>query len=148
MAAGRFLGDALASRLGDARLVHVATGIGAAGLAAALVAGRPLPALVGCACVGLGLANLVPIVFRAASRLPGIAAGHGIAAVGTAGYVGFLAGPPLIGLAAEAVTLRGALGVIVAALAWIAVAADRLGPGRASPDVEAIRAVGVDEPSP
>jgi hypothetical protein len=37
--------------------------------------------------------------------------------------VGFLAGPPLIGLAAEAVTLPGALGLVVVALGWIALSA-------------------------
>jgi hypothetical protein len=68
-------------------------------------------------------------VFRTASRLPGVAASEGIAAVGTAGYVGFLAGPPLIGLTAEVATLPGALAIIAAALAWIAAIAGRFVPG-------------------
>ena len=52
--------------------------------------------------MGFGLANVAPIVFSAAGRLPELAPGIGIAAVSTAGYGGFLAGPPLIGLVAEA----------------------------------------------
>ena len=63
--------------------------------------------------VGFGIANLIPIVFRAAGALPGVAASEGIAAVGTFGYVGLLAGPPLIGLAADVVTLQAALGLVV-----------------------------------
>jgi fucose permease len=120
MAAGRFLGDALVARLGDERVVRVCTSGASLGLGVALLVAHPFAALVGFAMVGFGIANLVPIVFRAASRLPGITAGNGIAAVGTFGYVGFLAGPPSIGLAADAFTLPAALGLVVAALAWIA----------------------------
>jgi hypothetical protein len=123
MMTGRFLGDALVARFGSERLVQVTTGGSAVAFGAALLVAEPAVALVGFACVGAGLANLVPIVFRAAGALPGVAASEGIAAVGTAGYVGFLAGPPLIGLAAEAVTLPGALGLVVVALGWIALSA-------------------------
>ena len=59
-----------------------------------------------------------------------VTSGEGIAAVGTFGYVGFLTGPPLIGLAAEWLTLPVALGLVVAALAWIAWEAPRV---RAAP---------------
>lgn len=126
MALGRFLGDRIVARLGDARVIRTATGLGALGFGLALAAGTPVAAIAGCAAMGLGLANLVPIVFRAAGTVPGAPPSHGIAAVGTAGYAGFLAGPPLIGFAAEAITLRGALWLLVAALGWIAIAASRL----------------------
>jgi hypothetical protein len=39
--------------------------------------------------------------------------GAGIAGVATIGYAGFLAGPPVIGLIAEATSLRVALLVVV-----------------------------------
>ena len=45
----------------------------------------------GFAGMGFGLANVAPIVFSAAGRLPELAPGIGIAAVSTAGYGGFLA---------------------------------------------------------
>jgi MFS family permease len=125
MAAGRFLGDALVARWGNATIVRATAGTGALGFATALALGHPLAAIAGCAAVGLGLANLIPIVFRAAGRLPGVAASEGIAAVGTAGYVGFLAGPPLIGLTAEVATLPGALVIVAGALGWIAAVAGR-----------------------
>jgi hypothetical protein len=62
--------------------------------------------------MGIGLANVAPIVFSAAGRLPKLAPGIGIAAVSTAGYCGFLAGPPLIGLVAEASSLAVGLGFV------------------------------------
>lgn len=126
MAAGRFAGDRLVGRLGNQTVVRISASLAAIGLGVALLLGDPIAALVGCGCVGLGLSNLIPILFRAASQLPGVSAGHGIAAVSTAGYCGFLAGPPLIGLCAEAVTLPGALGIVVVCLAWIAVSASRM----------------------
>ena len=57
-------------------------------------------------------AAVVPTAFRRASNTPGIPPGTGVAAVATVGYTGFLAGPPLIGLLAEAIGLRAALFII------------------------------------
>jgi fucose permease len=151
MAAGRFLGDALVARLGDERVVRVCTAGAALGLAIALLLGHPIAAIAGFAAVGFGIANLVPIVFRAASRLPGITAGSGIAAVGTFGYVGFLAGPPTIGLVAEASTLPLALTLIVTGLAWIAYAARNVRTTRAEGDANAVprvRAAGARRGAP
>jgi hypothetical protein len=93
MAAGRFAGDALVARLGDAEVVRRFTGGAALVLGLALAVGTPWAAIAGFAAVGFGVANLIPIVFRAASRLRGVAPSEGIAAVGTFGYVGFLSGP-------------------------------------------------------
>jgi MFS family permease len=126
MATGRFLGDALVGRLGDERVVRRFTGGAAVALGVALAVAHPWMALGGFATVGFGIANLIPIVFRAASRLDGVAPSEGIAAVGTFGYVGFLAGPPLIGLAAERFGLPIALGLVVAALGWISHASLRV----------------------
>jgi predicted MFS family arabinose efflux permease len=126
MAVGRFAGDRLVARVGGVRLVRASATLAAVGLGAALLLARPAAAMLGCAAVGLGLANLVPILFRAAGRVPGVAAGHGLAAVSTAGYCGFLAGPPVIGLAAEAISLPVALALVVAALGAIALQAGAL----------------------
>jgi len=123
MAAGRFAGDALVARMGDTAVVRRFTGGAALGLGLALVVATPGAAIAGFAAVGFGIANLIPIVFRSASRLPGLAPSEGIAAVGTFGYVGFLSGPPLIGFAADLLTLPVALGLVVAALTWMAITA-------------------------
>lgn len=130
MAAGRFAGDRLASRCGDAALLRASAALAAGALAAALLVAHPLAALLGCAAVGLGLSNVIPILFRTAALVPGVAAAQGIAAVGSAGYLGFLGGPPLIGLAAEWIGLPAALGLVVLALTLIAASGTRLGRAR------------------
>ena len=80
----------------------------------------------GFALVGLGIANVVPVLFGSAGKIGGPAAGSALAAVATPGYVGFLSGPPLIGLAAEQLGLRAALAIVCAACALIALGAGRL----------------------
>ena len=113
MAIGRLSGDRPGGALSAAAAILVAGAvIGAATLGVALLAGHPAAAVIGFAGMGLGLANIAPIVFSAAGRLPELAPGIGIAAVSTAGYCGFLAGPPLIGLVAEASGLPVGLGLV------------------------------------
>lgn len=112
MTLGRLTGDRLTARLGPARLVRAGGSIVALGLGLALIAGRPASALAGFACVGAGLSFIFPIVLSAAGRVRGVAAGSALAAVTAVGYTGFLAGPPLIGFAAQAAGLRAALGII------------------------------------
>ena len=121
MAFARFLGDGWVKRFGAVRLARGSATLAAGGLGVALFIGHPVAALLGFGCVGLGLANLIPILFGAAGRTPGVNPGTGIAAVSSAGYFGFLAGPPLIGLAAEVVTLSGALYIVVVFIAVVAV---------------------------
>ena len=112
MAIGRLTGDRLVARFSPAGMVVAGALIGALTLGAALIASHPIAAVLGFAGMGIGLANIAPIVFSAAGRLPGLAPGIGIAAVSTAGYFGVLAGPPLIGLVAEVSGLPVGLGVV------------------------------------
>jgi predicted MFS family arabinose efflux permease len=112
MAAGRLTGDALALRLGPALVVRGGGALVALGIVLAVGSGVPAIAIVGFGLVGAGLACSFPLILSAAARTPGMAASTGIAAMATAGYTGFLVGPPLIGTLAEAVTLRGALGLL------------------------------------
>ncbi len=101
MAAGRFGGDRLVGRLGPRSVLRASSTIAAGGLSGALLLGTPLAAIFGFGLVGAGIANVIPILFGAAGRIAGISAGTALAAVATTGYCGYLAGPPLIGLAAE-----------------------------------------------
>lgn len=130
MATGRFLGDALRSRIGAVTLVRGGAVLAVAGMILAIAVPAPAVAIAGFALVGLGLANLVPIFFGAAGSLPGQSAGTGIAAIATIGYSGFLVGPPLIGFVADATTLAAALGLIVAAAAAIGLWARIVDPAR------------------
>ncbi len=112
MAAGRLTGDRLTLHLGAARLVRGSGALVAVGIGLALLGSSPWLAIVGFGLIGAGISCLFPVVLSAAAHTPGIASGTAIAAIATSGYTGFLVGPPLIGSLAEAVTLRGALGLL------------------------------------
>ena len=112
MAAGRLTGDALALRFGPAWVVRGGGALVALGIGVALVSDVPIIAIAGFGMIGAGLACSFPLILSAAARTPGVAANTAIAAMATTGYTGFLVGPPLIGTVAEAVTLRGALGLL------------------------------------
>jgi len=123
MAGGRFAGDHVARWLGAACLLRLSGALAAGGLLLALIVKEPVIAIAGFGLVGLGVANLIPVIFSAAGRAYAVAPGHGLAAVATTGYVGFLAGPPAIGLAAEVAGLPAALGIVALACAAVAIAA-------------------------
>jgi MFS family permease len=106
MTIGRLLGDRLATRFNPVLIVRFGGLIAALGLLAAIITTQPLVVLLGFAAVGLGVANVIPMAFSAAGKLSGLPPGVGIAGVATIGYAGFLAGPPMIGLVAEATSLR------------------------------------------
>ncbi len=123
MALGRLLGDAVRARIGATALVRGSGVVAAAGLGTGLFIASPVAAVLGFACTGIGLANLVPILFGAAGKASGRAAGGAIATVATMGYGGFLVGPPLIGFVAETTSLDGALWLLVGACVVLALAA-------------------------
>lgn len=125
MAIGRFTGDALVARLGDAAVLRGGGLIASLGLAGTLLAGRTDVAIVGFGLVGAGLSCVFPIVLTAAARSSEQAAGVAIAGVCTLGYFGFLAGPPVIGFLAELSGLPVALGLVVAACAVIVILGGR-----------------------
>lgn len=125
MALGRLFGDGLTERIGPAVLVRICGALAAVGLGAALLVGDPIVALVGFACAGAGFSIVFPLALSAAGRTEGVAPGPGLAAVSTAGYTGFLVGPPAIGFAAELFGLAGALFIVVflsAAIVFLAAA--------------------------
>jgi len=113
MAAGRLAGDSLAIRLGQVGLVRVGGLVAALGLGSALVLGGVGLSITGFGLVGAGLSIIFPNLVSAAAKVKDQAPGTAIAAISTVGYTGFMAGPPIIGFAAEFLTLRGALGLVV-----------------------------------
>jgi len=113
MAAGRLTGDVLVRRLGAGRVVRLGGCVAMLGLALVLLAHGAITADAGMVTIGLGLSNIVPVAFSAAGRLQGTV---GIAMVASTGYAGFMLGPPVIGATADAVGLRLALLLVLAAL--------------------------------
>jgi MFS family permease len=115
MGSGRLLADRLWARWGAAGLLRRSGALAAVGFAAGLGVGTVPSAVAGFLALGLGLAGVVPTLFRAGADHPGVSTGPALAAVSSLGYLGFLAGPPIIGAVAQLTSLRMASGVLVLA---------------------------------
>lgn len=113
MTIGRLVGDRLRARLAPSTLLRLSGGLAALGLGIGLLGSHPIVALVGFGCAGLGLANVIPIVFGLTGRIREIPTGTAIAALATTGYAGNFIGPPLIGFVAQSTSLPVGLGLIV-----------------------------------
>lgn len=101
MALMRFLGDLVRDRFGAVKTMRGSALLALAGMLIAGIATHPFMAIGGFALCGLGIANMVPIVFSAAGNIPGMAPGVGLSVATFMGYSGLLAAPSLIGFAAE-----------------------------------------------
>jgi MFS family permease len=110
----RLAGDRIAVRLGRAWTIRGGALLAASGLAMALLAPHPLWAMPGLAMVGAGYSSIIPLVFAAGGRLNPASEGAGVAIVSGLGYLGFLAGPPVIGFVSQLASLRIGLCVVVA----------------------------------
>ena len=126
MVAVRLSGNRLLARFRPDRLLPVLALVATVGFTTALLLDRPLAAIVGFGCLGLGLASVVPAVFSAAGRLPGLHPGTAVATVSAFGWAGFVIGPPIIGHLAALTSLPIALALlpvltgVVAFGSWLA----------------------------
>ena len=123
MAASRFLGDRLVARFGQPVVARVGASSAFVALAAMLIVHRLVPSVAALGIVGLGLGPVVPLAFRTAGRTfrPGHASA--LPLVATAGYMGSIVGPLLVGFIADLATLRIAFLVPLVATAVSALAA-------------------------
>jgi len=112
MTTGRFTGDTLVPRFGENRLLTITSLMAAMGLAVAILIPYPIMAILGFTLVGAGCSLGAPILYAASSRVPGLAPGAGLATFATFSFIGFLAGPPLIGMVAESVGLPFGLAIV------------------------------------
>ncbi|RZA35518.1 MAG: MFS transporter [Lysobacteraceae bacterium] len=112
MAACRFAGDRMILRFGALRVMVLGGLAMFAGLATAVLSTRFLLSAAGFCLIGIGAANVVPLLFGAASRIPGMSAGAGVAAVATLGYGGLLLAPPVLGYIASQASIMVALGML------------------------------------
>jgi hypothetical protein len=145
MAAGRFTGDALVARLGATPILRAGAALVVVALGGLLAAQQSELGVAGFTLVGLGVANAVPLLFSFAGRVRGTASAPALAAVFTMGYTGFIVGPPVIGVLADAIGLPYALALLCLAAGSVAV----LG-GRATRASEPLgsAAAGAAEPVP
>lgn len=125
-AAMRFAGDAVRARVSERTMLLAGPSIAALAMLVVLVVAKPWMAMVGFAIVGMGLATIVPILYNAATRVPGVSRAAAIASVSSIGYVGFMIGPPIIGAVAHATTLTIAMGTLIVASLILIIGARRV----------------------
>jgi MFS family permease len=128
MVAGRTLGQGFGGRVGDAALLAGGAATAGAGLATAAAAPAVPVALAGFFLGGAGISLAAPVLFGAAGRAADEAArGSAVATVTTLSYLGFLAGPVLVGAVSGVLGLRAGLAALALIAALLAVAAASLG---------------------
>jgi fucose permease len=108
----RLSGNRLLTRFRTDRLLPALALVATLGFAAALLIAQPVAALLGFGCLGIGLASVVPAVFSAAGRIPGLPPGTAVATASACGWAGFVCGPPLIGRLSTWASLPVALGLL------------------------------------
>jgi len=120
---GRLIGDRLVDRFGERIVVRAGGFVTAAGMAGALAFPSVPGTIAGFAAAGLGVATLIPAAMHGADQLPGMRPGTGLTVVTWLMRVGFFGAPLLVGVVADAASLRVGLlfvplsGVVVMALA-------------------------------
>jgi MFS family permease len=123
MALSRFVGDRLRSKFGSVMVVRWSALLVAGAMVPALFAGNANVSIAAYGFAGLGIGNIVPVLFGGGGRLEPQHPGRGIAAVVAMGYAGFVVGPPFIGLLGGTIGISRALLAIVAGAVIIAAAA-------------------------
>ena len=116
---GRMIGDRLVDRFGERTVARVGGLITAVGMGAALAFPSVPGTIAGFAAAGFGVATLVPAAMHGADQLPGLRAGTGLTVVTWLMRVGFVSSPPVVGLIADATSLR--VGLLVVPFAGVAV---------------------------
>ncbi|WP_274369749.1 MFS transporter [Morganella morganii] len=120
MSLGRLTGDNIVAVLGRPRVVLWGALLAAGGLLLSVLSDNWLLALTGYGLIGLGCANVVPVMFSAIGRQTSMPQAVAVPAVTTLGYLGILAGPASVGLIAYRFTLPAALLAVVALLLLVA----------------------------
>lgn len=117
---GRVLGDRMVDRFGEANVVRAGGLLAAAGMGAALAFPGVPGTIAGFGAAGFGVAAVIPAAFHRADELSGLRAGTGLTVVSWTMRLGFMCGPPAVGMIADAVGLR--FGLLVVPIAGLAIA--------------------------
>ncbi len=119
MTFSRFVGDGIVARFGNHIVLTFGGVIALLGLCGLILAPVAWIALVSFVFVGLGAANIVPILFRLAGTQHTMPKGLAVAALTTAGYAGLLTGPAVIGFLSKGIGLHNAFWLLAALLACV-----------------------------
>jgi MFS family permease len=133
MFVGRLIGDRQVDRFGERAVARAGGFIIAVGMGAALAFPSMPATIAGFAAAGFGVATLIPVAMHGADQLRGLRPGTGLTAVTWLMRVGFLGSPLIVGVLADATSLRfGLLSVPVAGLVVMALAGAFSAPRRSS----------------
>lgn len=121
MTIGRLFGDRIVQALGDARVLLYGSLCAAAGFGLVVAAPWAWSSLAGFTVVGLGVSNIVPVLFSATARQKFMPLSLAVSAVTTIGYLGVLAGPALMGFVAHATSLVIVFCITLALMCFVAV---------------------------
>ena len=105
MVIGRLSGDYVVPRIGRRAILLGGGTLVVLGLIAITTLPSPALNLIGFAVIGLGAANLVPVVFSAAGQQSDMDPNMAVASVTFVGYAGILLGPAIIGFEAQYTSL-------------------------------------------
>ena len=112
MTIGRLNGDQLITRFGSKNIVVAGSALAATGFFVVVVSPVVISAIIGYIMIGFGCCCIVPVLFSASGKIPGVGAVEGYAMVTTGGLIGFLTGPSIIGFISEKANLATALSLI------------------------------------
>lgn len=126
MATGRFLADGFVTKYGSSKVLKTCGCLILSGLVMTTTLPYLIPATVGFLLVGFGISSTVPICYSIAGKLGTLKASIAIAAVSSISFLGFLVGPPVIGLLSELTNLRIALSIAACFGLFIAFMASRV----------------------
>ncbi|HUB16684.1 MAG TPA: MFS transporter [Acetobacteraceae bacterium] len=116
MTVGRLTGDAVTARIGDRAILFWGGVLAVGGFVVLLTVPVTALAMAGFLPIGLGTANVVPVLFRKAGSQQVMPPALAISAMTTTGYVGILAGPAAIGFVSKAVGLHNAFWMLAVLL--------------------------------
>lgn len=118
---GRATGDRFVDRFGQRAVAQAGGVLVALGMGLGLAVGTVPATVVGYAVAGFGVATVIPAAMHAADSLPGLRAGTGLTVVTWLMRLGFLATPPVVGVVADAASIRA--GLLVVPLAGVVIVA-------------------------
>jgi MFS family permease len=112
MAGGRFAADYLVSRFGVSNIIQISGVVILTGMLLAVLFPTIYMSTLGFLLVGFGTSAVVPMTYSMAGKSKTMLPSVALASVSSIGFLGFLIGPPLIGMISELTNLRISFAVI------------------------------------
>ncbi|UII25465.1 MFS transporter [Fulvivirga maritima] len=123
MATTRLVADKLTHHFGVNKMLKLSGLFTGIGLLIVVTYPKFIISVIGLLIVGIGVSSVVPLVYSVAGKTKQMSSSAALASVSTFGFLGFLVGPPVIGLISGASSLRVAftilslMGIIIGFLA-------------------------------